>query len=243
MEQLRTRCVAGQMKSIDVLPDDVLLAIFDFCVDQDVAQGPFLRLLFAEPTKKKIEAWQLLVHVCRRWRCIVFGSPLRLNLQLLCTAKTPARDTLDVWPALPLFIRSRGNDQTESVDNIIAVLEHSDRVCQIDLKAVRSRHWEKVSAAMQEPFPELTHLKLHSSRHDETVPALPGSFLGGSAPRLQELKLDRVPFPGLPKLLLSTTYLVTLHLEIIPHSGYISPEAMVTCLSVLGSLEDLCLFF
>jgi hypothetical protein len=42
---------------------------------------------------------------------------------------------------------------------------------------------------------------------------------------------------------LSTTYLVTLHLEIIPHSGYISPEAMVTCLSVLGSLEDLCLFF
>ena len=105
-----------------------------------------------------IEAWQSLVHVCRRWRSVVFGSPRRLNLRLVCTAKTPARDTLDVWPALPLVIRCNGDYPTESVDNIIAVLERSDRVCQINLMDVPSSHLEKVSAAMQEPFPELTHL-------------------------------------------------------------------------------------
>src|SRR6266851_1810857 len=51
------------------------------------------------------------------------------------------------------------------------------------------------------------------------------------------------PFPALPKLLLSTNDLVTLHLHDIPRSGYISPEAMVTALSTLTSLEILDLLF
>jgi len=50
-----------------------------------------------------------------------------------------------------------------------------------------------------------------------------------------------VPYPGLPKLLSSATHLVTLHLLNIPHSGYISPEAMVTALSTLTRLEKCCL--
>jgi hypothetical protein len=34
--------------------------------------------------------------VRRRWQRIVFGSPLRLNMRLFCSKKTPARHTLDV---------------------------------------------------------------------------------------------------------------------------------------------------
>jgi hypothetical protein len=71
----------------------------------------------------------------------------------------------------------------------------------------------------------------------------PNSFLGGSAPRLQTLILYRIPFPGLPKLLLSATHLVYLHLWRIPHSGYITPEAVATCLSVLTRLESLLVRF
>ena len=56
---------------------------------------------------------------------------------------------------------------------------------------------------------------------------------------LQDLYLTRIEFPGLPKLLLSVTHLVRLTLWDIPHSGYFSPEAMVTCLSVLTRLEKL----
>jgi hypothetical protein len=55
--------------------------------------------------------------------------------------------------------------------------------------------------------------------------------------------LPRIPFLGLPKLLLSATILVELGLWEIPHSGYISPEAMVAGLSVLTSLERLLIEF
>jgi hypothetical protein len=218
---LLTRCDVGQVVSIDMLPDDILLEISDFFMEYVV------------------EEWQILVHVCRRWRSVVFGSPHRLDLRLFCSARTPARDTLYVWPALPLFIycyKRAGN-----VDNIVAVLERSDRVCYIDVCDLERSDLEIISAAMQVPFPELTHLGLQSN--GETVSALPDSFLGGSAPRLFYLKLTGIPFPGLLKLLLSPTRLYSLYLEDIPHSGYIPPEAIVTALSTLTRLVHLRLFF
>ena len=45
---LLTRCDVGQVMSINILPDDVLLEIFNF----------FLRKAY------RVEAWQTLVHVC-----------------------------------------------------------------------------------------------------------------------------------------------------------------------------------
>src|SRR6266852_8791705 len=60
---------------------------------------------------------------------------------------------------------------------------------------------------------------------------------------IQDLRLRRVLFPGLPRLLLSATRLVSLFIWKIPHSGYISPEAMVRCLSTLTRLEELSLIF
>jgi hypothetical protein len=209
-----------------MLPDDVLLSIFVFCADEDLHW------------KKEIEAWQSLVHVCRRWRLVVFGSPTRLNLRLACTAKTPARAALDIWPPLPLVIQD-GTDPQGGLDNIIAVLERRNRVRIINLVRVSNSQLETLSEAMQEPFPGLTDLQLWS--HGDVV--LPDSFLGGSAPRLRFLWLNRTPFPGLPKLLLSATHLVDLFLEDIPHSGYISPGAMVTVLSTLTRLEVLVLEF
>jgi hypothetical protein len=52
--------------TIDMFPNEVLLEIFAFylCGDGDE------------------EEWQMLVHMCQRWRSIVFGSPLSLNLQI-----------------------------------------------------------------------------------------------------------------------------------------------------------------
>ena len=229
------------MVTIDVLPDDVLLAIFDFYVVpyQDV---DLFGALFGEPDAvKRIESWQSLVHVCRRWRCLVFGSPRRLDLQLYYDSKISARKTLDVWPALPLLIQ--GYVGETSVDNVIAELEHRDRICQISLNCHSTPVIEALWTAMQVPFPELAHLYLSLSFKGLPVPVLPDSFLGGSAPRLRYLAMDSVPFPTLPKLLLSATHLVYLYLYGIPHSGYFSPEAMATCLSMLASLDSLRLEF
>ena len=87
---LLDRCDVGQVMSVDTLPDDVLLAHY---VDDD-----------AQLEEESERAWQSLVHVCRRWRRIIFASPRHLKLQLHCTERTTARSTLDIWPALPLII-------------------------------------------------------------------------------------------------------------------------------------------
>ena len=127
----------------------------------------------------------------------------------------------------------------------MSALERNDRVRHIDLLNLTNSQLEKVLAAMQQPFPALTDLSIWREDEDETYPVrvVSESFLGGSAPRLRTLDLDHIPFPGLPKLLLSTTDLVNLKISKIPHSVYISPEAMVRCLSMLTRLERLWIGF
>ena len=75
------------------------------------------------------------------------------------------------------------------------------------------------------------------------VPVLPSGFLSGPAPCLLHFYSFNVPFPELPTLLLSSRDLVFLHLYCIPPTGYISPEAMVTCLAVLPRLYSLAIEF
>jgi hypothetical protein len=48
------------------------------------------------------------------------------------------------------------------MDNVIAALKHSHRVCEIELWRVPSLLSEKVLAAMQGPFSALTDLRLAS---------------------------------------------------------------------------------
>ena len=219
-----TRYDVCQVTSTSVLPDDVLLGIFDFCVDRHPV------------TKNEVEAWQTLVHVCRQWRTVVFGSPRRLSLRLYYSTTTPT--PLDIWPALPLHIAGDVQN-TEDSDNIVAVLERSNPVYHIAHSSY-SPSLENILAAMQKPFPELTYLRLSSY---EAVTVVPDSVLGGSAPRLQILSLDGIPFPGLPKLLLSATHLTELNLFNIPHAGYFSPGAIATALSTSISLRLLILQF
>ena len=152
------------------------------------------------------------------------------------------RRTLDIWPPLPIVIDHLSPslwDVPGEVDDIVAALERNDRVCNIYLKGVARSPLQIILAKMHVSFPALTHLKLLSEFGVSESAVVPDSFLGGSAPRLRSLSLGRIPFPGLPKLLLSATNLVYLSLSNVPRSGYISPEAMATCLSTLTRLNSL----
>ena len=208
--------------SINILPDNVFLDIFDFCL-RNPHKSPFHRTW----------EWQRLVRVCRRWRQIIFASPRRLDLHLFCTYGTSVRNNLSCWPAYPIIVDyypywdsdSGQSPAPDNDDNVIAALEHPDRVRCVEISAASSL-LGKVAAIMQRPFPALTLLRLSSN--DGGVPALPSAFLGGSAPLLQEIYLDGIPFLTLPTLLLSTSDLVVLKLENIPDTGYISSQAMVT---------------
>jgi hypothetical protein len=217
-------------EAIRMLTDNVLLEIFDH-----------YRKNHNHHCRFHVWKWHILVQVCQKWRHIIFSSPRRLHLGIRCTAGTPVRKLLDTWPAIPIVMDYyyyclgsvvRPNDE----DNVIAVLEHPDRVCRIGIHLTRLQ-LGKISAVMQEPFPVLTHLSI--STRDGNAPVVPGGFLGGSAPCLQEIELCGVPFPALPTLLLSASNLVVLQLENIPLAGYISPEVMVAHLAVLPRLKIL----
>ena len=218
--------------TIQTLPDNVLLEIFKFNVDDawEVADYPE-------------DEWHTLVHVCQRWRFVVLASPRWLDLHILCTNKNQVENDLNIWPQLPIAIEAFSDIETNTPPlpgetNIIAALKHHLRVSKIAIYGVPNSLLKEFGA-MKNPFPALTELKLQS---DEAYPlVLPDSFLLGSAPRLQTLWLIGISFPALPKLFLSTIDLVELHFKHVPPSGYISPEALATSLSVLTRLKTLSL--
>ena len=153
---------------IDILPDNVLLEIFNFCIHDPVE--------FDSPHARD---WQRLVHICQRWRGLIFASPRQLNLHLNCSDGTPVRQNLVFWPAtLPLivvYIRFGNDTSPEDQDNIVAALEHPSHVCHIRIFAAAPLI-KKVATTLQKSFPALTYLNLACS--DFTYPVISKRFLG-----------------------------------------------------------------
>jgi hypothetical protein len=184
----------------------------------------------------EVEAWHTLVHVCRRWRNLVFGSRRRLNLQIACTNDTAVKEKLDVWPSLPIVLSGSCRTLT-CLDNVKAALEHHNRVCQIKLFFVVCE-LEDIVASLEESFPILTDLDLSAVGSFRPFDPDPSKFLGGSA-RLRSLTLRGIRVPELLKPLLSTPNLIVLRLDGIHNSGSFLPDEMVTGLSALTRLEQL----
>jgi len=230
--------------TIETLPDHPLLEIFSLYVEE--ARGSSESHIV-----EQIDAWHTLVHVCQRWRSLVFTSSRRLNLGILCTNTRPLKEILDLWPALPIVIWCKGvlfagllPMPVVGAENVVSALGHRDRVSQISFSDLPLSIFSGLTAIMHASFPVLTHLELDSGDDREEM-TLQDSFLGGSAPFLRSLRLRSVPFPfpALHKLLLSANDLVELRLLNIPLSGYVSPEGLASCLLSLSKLEDLRLGF
>ena len=221
---------------IDMLPDNVLLEIFD---------------LYREDTTFAIHSdliytwrWEALIQVCRRWRCVIFGSPRRLDLRVVCTHKTPTRTSLDIWPPFPIIIASLEEVNDHSVENIIAAFEHGrDRISNISTAyaSIDGPASKKLAAAIQKPFLILKSCCLTS--YGESAPVFSDTFLGGSAPLLERLELTGIPLPTLPQFTASSTHIRVLCIHNTPHSGYISPYAMDACLAALPNLDRLIIGF
>ncbi|KAH9029649.1 hypothetical protein EDB85DRAFT_1507572 [Lactarius pseudohatsudake] len=192
--------------------------------------------------------WQILIHVCQRWRRIIFESPRRLDLHLSCSYGTPVRRNLDSWPVtLPLAIDYSSDSRLthEDKDSVIYALRRTSRVRRVDILA-KGPLLEKVAAVMQKSFPMLTHLDLAIAWDPESgdvPPVIPERFLGGSAQSLQYFRLGRASFPQLATFLRSARNLITLKVEDIFQSGYISPEDLVGSLAVLTRLKTLSITF
>lgn len=92
-------CDVGRV-TIDVLPDVTLLNVSDFYLYEDVFN--------------LMDAWHTLVHVCQKWRSVILGSPHRLRLRIICSARTSLKKTLAIWPPLPLYIREYDTAQSKT---------------------------------------------------------------------------------------------------------------------------------
>jgi len=229
----------GQV-TIDMLTDDALLEIFDFCraigtseLETDEMEDPMW--------------WEALVHVCQRWRKLIFASPRRLDLHVTCSRKTHTRTSLDIWPPFPIMISSiwyyswyKDDDDDE---NIIAALEHRDRIDEILFRSVPSRALERFITVMQEPLVALTKFRIESTIEKRRSIILPEAFFSVSAPNLRSFSSSGISFPSLPDFIISARDLVDLRLEDIPDFGYIAPEVIVANLAPLPNLKHLSIGF
>jgi hypothetical protein len=205
--------------------DEVLLNIFRYYVD----------------TSPRF--WPRLVHVCRKWRRIVFSSHQALQLRLFCTHGTPVLKTLECWPALPIVVEYGWSPALDTPapaaddDDVMAALRHCHRVTSIDLSVTSSLR-DRFSA-IKEPFSELEDLVLEFQ--GGLWMTLPSVFRWG--PRLHRLHLTRIAIPELTQLLTSSRNLVDIQLHEIPAIGYSLLSSFRSALCEMTQLQSLSLQF
>ena len=159
---------------------------------------------------------------------------------------TSVKTSLDIWPSFPIAIVcvAFGTVDEKGEENIVAALEHRDRISDIHLLDNAGTSLERWLVSMQEPLPAVVDLYLGTFREESPV-VLPDGFLGGSAPRLRSFRLQTVAFPAFPNFVLRATQIAFLALFDIPDSWYtsVSPDAMATCLVALPHLKTLIISF
>ena len=207
-----------------MLSDKVLLNIFRYYLDA------FPRF------------WPTLIHICRKWRHIVFTSQQALNIRLFCSSGTPVSKALHCWPGLPIVMEYGGSlgldyPTLEDEYNIIAALKQSNRVSSISLTVTTSLQY--MLYAVKRPLLELEDLTLLSQ--DNMLRTLPSTFLWG--PHLRRLHLTSIDIPSLLQLLYSSRNLEDLHLHNALDPHYFPIEELADALSGLAQLQSLSLYF
>jgi hypothetical protein len=226
--------------SIHTLNDDVLLNIF-YLFRLDIQDEEWHQMNFV-PHWDRQRWWYKLAQVCRQWRSLIYLSPSRLDLHLLCTYGTPVADMLTHSPPLPLTIYYYHNHQettAEDEEGIRIALRHRDRVHHVRL-ALPTSSLQNIISVMDEPFPVLERMYIKSQTDDDARLALPKTF---QAPLLHHFALETVGLQiGCP-LFMNTMGLVILALERIPSSLYFPPSHLLTWLSRMPQLEKLVIRF
>ena len=182
--------------------------------------------------------WRRLVHVCQRWRYLVYDLPSHLDMRLLLTNDSPSIDTLSHIPPLPLVIDYSNRTRTmaqKDEENIHLGLQQHDRVRRVVLQAPSSslRMWLE---SMNKLFPRLVDLHLLPATIEEMNLELPETL---QAPDLRHLSLHGIGLPAELALLSSASTLSTLSLTHIGASCYFPPVNLLTRLRGLPHLEEL----
>ena len=211
-------------KSIHVLNDDSLLNVFTLCrpllsFENEVINHINTHMLPEEEWSCRERWWYNLVHVCQRWRRLVFASPSYLRICHVCTYGTQLGCMLTHSPILPLVVdyadETRGWTREDGEGLWFALLpERRDRVRSIRLLVHDTYLWNFVAALFDGTFPALECLfvKLRVRNHESPSFKLPHGF---RAPRLRHLVLTYFGFPLATPILVTSVHLVTLSLNLV----------------------------
>ena len=215
--------------TIDIIPDEVLLEIFDS-----------YRQLFTQSLWNNEYKWFKLMHVCRRWYHIILTSSTRLDLCLLMTTNNSGNMNTILSPhlsSLPIAIDYHDHLEANLHPNLhLAALEHCNRVRGITFSG-ENDCFDKLLEKTMRPFPILEILELFNVDSIITELKLPATFLEGSAPHLRRLKLHRISLTSISSLLSSATMLIELSLRIyipVPTTLLFAHLRSMPCLCCLG---------
>ena len=232
-------------KSIHVLNDDALLDVFTLCrpllsnENEDININTHISA--GEEWSRRERWWYNLVHVCQRWRTLIFASASYLRICHVCTHGTQVGPMLAHSPILPLVVdyadETRGGWAEEDAEGLRFALlpERRDRVRRIRLLAHESHLWNFVAALFDGIFPALECLivKLRERSHESQTFKLPHRF---RAPRLRHLVLTHFGFPLATPILVTSVHLLTLSLNL---PVYCLPNDLIERLSLLPRLDIL----
>ena len=185
--------------TIDNVPDEVLLEIFD------LYRHTFGDPLSSERVWNNKNGWFKLAHVCHNWRSVVLASPSRLRLRLYFAGHTPTRAVvLKPLSHLPIIVDYSNVVWSASVRKLlVSALRYPDRVCRVAITGP-----DKITKVLDSPFPALESLEL-----DCKGLALPTPFMT-SIRSLRHLRLVSSSLTPFFPLLSFTRALVDLTLSI-----------------------------
>jgi hypothetical protein len=187
--------------TIDNLPEDVLLEIFD-AYREDIELLPCYENIW-----NSRDGWWKLAHVCPRWRRLVLLSPTRLHVHLLFTPRRSSRVImLKQLPPFPILVDYRTSSWTRKEEDLaLAALRPRNRVRGIALRGpYASEDMAKLFRSLSRPFPELESVDI--SPGGDELRILPTDFLSGSVPSLRRLTV-REAVPGCLSPLLSLPFI------------------------------------
>jgi len=231
-------------ESIHILNDDSLLNIFTLCrpllSNEDEAININTHMLPGEEWSRRERWWYNLVHVCQRWRRLIFASASYLRICHVCTHGTQVGRMLAQSPILPLVVdyadETRGWTEGDGEGLWFALLpERRDRVRRIRLLVHGSYLWNFVAALFDGTFPmlECLFVKLRKRCHESPSFKLPHRF---RAARLRHLVLTQIGFPLASPILVTSVHVVTLSLNLVK---YCLPNDLLERLLSLPRLEAL----
>ena len=218
------------------LDDESLLNVFYFCRSSAIGKDENGNVLWEHWSRERW--WNKLIHVCKRWRSLILGSPLRLDISLVCTRGTPVADMLAHSPLFPLVIDYDYNNHDYTIgdeEGIMLALQHRDRLRSICLSMPTSS-LQKLIATMGDKFPMLQYLRIEPLTRRNIHLILPMAF---EAPHLRHLILNHFASPIGSALLTSAVGLVTLTLWWTHPSTYPPINHVLQTLSLLHRLETL----